>query len=378
MRFLLCLGFLVGVSHTAPTDVSPQLRKALESGAAPGIVAAVVSSDQLIAVGAAGMRKRGSKIAVTTGDKFHIGSCTKAMTATLCAMLVERGKLRWAQTLNESFPRTKNPIHKAYRGVTLEQLLSNHSGMPSQLDQDGLWAKLWAFQGTPTKARELLFWSVVKHPPTVPPGEKYLYSNAGFSVAGYLAETKTKKSWRVLMGAHLFTPLGMDSAGFGAPASTKTDELDQPWGHTAEGKPVPPGLQADNPTAIGPAGRVHCTIADWGKFAQLHLRGARGKSKLLKPDTFKKLHTPYANNPANYAMGWMATKRPWGRGTVLTHTGSNTMWFAVIWLAPEIDAAYLVICNQGGQPAATLCDTAVGQLIMWHMKQMRAKPKKAG
>ena len=43
---------------------------------------AVVTSRGLVAQGVTGVRALGSKVPVTTADRWHIGSCTKAMTAT--------------------------------------------------------------------------------------------------------------------------------------------------------------------------------------------------------------------------------------------------------------------------------------------------------
>lgn len=53
----------------------------------------------------------------------------------------------------------------------------------------------------------------------------------------------------------------------------------------------------------------------------------------------------------DYAFGWLATERPWGGGPVYTHAGSNTMNFAVVWLAPLKDFAVLVTTNQGKRGA---------------------------
>jgi len=47
---------------------------------------------------------------VTTNDQFHIGSCTKSMTATLAAMFIEEGKLRWDTTIAEVFPESKGKM----------------------------------------------------------------------------------------------------------------------------------------------------------------------------------------------------------------------------------------------------------------------------
>src|SRR4030095_2402626 len=96
--------------------------------------------------------------------------------------------------------------------------------------------------------------------------------------------------------------------------------------HGPDGKPVPRGAGADNPAAIAPAGRVHCTIGDWAKFVALHVRGeSKGGATLLSPEALVKLHAPVADE-AHYAMGWIVTDRPWAGGRALTHSGSNTMW----------------------------------------------------
>ena len=102
------------------------------------------------------------------------------------------------------------------------------------------------------------------------------------------------------MREKVFRPLGMTTAGFGAPGTTTKN--DQPRGHKAGGSPVEPGPGADNPVAIGPAGIVHCSIGDWAKFAAANLPSA--KTKLVKPETLVKLHTPAAGEP-KYAMGWL-------------------------------------------------------------------------
>jgi CubicO group peptidase (beta-lactamase class C family) len=58
----------------------------------------------LSAVGAVGVRKYGTDTPVTINDQFHLGSDTKAMTATMLATLVEEGKLSWGTRLEQVFP----------------------------------------------------------------------------------------------------------------------------------------------------------------------------------------------------------------------------------------------------------------------------------
>ena len=68
-------------------------------------------------------------------------------------------------------------------------------------------------------------------------------------------------------------------------------------------------------------------------------------------------------------MGWIvADDQPWAGGPALRHTGSNTMWMAVAWLAPKKDFAVLVACNQANDKA---CNDAVLALIADHFKGER-------
>jgi lipoate-protein ligase A len=48
----------------------------------------------------------------------------------------------------------------------------------------------------------------------------------------------------------------------------------------------------------------------------------------------------------------MVVQRPWGGGTVLAHSGSNTMWYCVVWMAPKRNFAVLSATNIGGDEAA--------------------------
>ncbi len=330
-----------------------QLAAILERHDVPALGAAVVLEGELVALGAAGVRARGAEAAVTADDLWHLGSCTKSMTATLIARLVERGTLRWELTLAEAFPDLAETMAEAYRPVSLAQLLSHTAGCPADLRFDGLWMKLWKREGTPRAQRRVLTEAVLAREPAVAPGE-FLYSNAGVAIAGVIAEEATDTAWEELLRTELFEPLGIEAAGFGAPGSA--DTLDQPRGHGALG-PMPPGPQADNPPAIGPAGTVHASLTAWAKYAALHASGG----ELLRADSLARLHAPAPGT--DYALGWVVTERPWAGGTALTHSGSNTMWYAVVWIAPARELAVLVTTNIGGNAAARACDEVAAALI---------------
>ena len=128
-----------------------------------------------------------------------------------------------------------------------------------------------------------------------------------------------------------------------------------------------PGKSADNPPSIGPGGTVHCSVIDLARYAAWHVRGAKGRAPLLRPESFEKLHTAIYKEDA-YAMGWSVASRPWAKGEALTHTGSNNQWYTVIWLAPERDFAVVVNANIGGDKAFQACDDLAGAAIQQFLK----------
>jgi CubicO group peptidase (beta-lactamase class C family) len=341
-----------------PRDISATLAPILEKHQIPGMVAAVVDAEGTVMLGAAGVRKTGGTDKVSVKDQFHVGSCTKAMTATLCAMLVEEGKLKRESTPADVWPELKDKFHADFRNVTLAQFLHHRSGLATDTTPDGVWLAMGPFKGTPQAARLKLLEMALGQAPATPAGSKYVYSNSGFTIAGAMCEKVTGTAYETLIKERLFEPLGMKSAGFGAPTGA-----DQPRGHSIFGAPVEPGPSADNPAAYSPSGRAHMSIEDWGKFISLHLRGAKADTALLKKKSFDWLHEPAGGEGTPYAGGWVVVKRPWAGGTALTHSGSNLRWFCVTWLAPGKGFAVLVACNTGKAGADQACDEASATLI---------------
>ncbi len=315
-------------------------------------VAAVIQIDGKIAAEAAlGVRALGHSEKVTTNDRWHIGSDTKAFTATMIARLVERGVVHFDDTLTISFPAFAEAMDPAYRKVTVLQLLSHTAGLPpltNDKDLPPFLAVIKSAEGVKAQ-RQAIARKYLTMPPASKAGE-FVYSNLGFIIAGAIAEAKTGKTWEDLICEQIFTPLGIKDAGFGTPGTS--GKFDQPWGHEEKaGKLVPldpAGADADNPPALGPAGTINITLKDWLLFAQDQLDGEHGHGKLLKPETYRKLHTPVTGN---YALGWGAKLGDDGVPVLITHTGSNGNWLADIRIMPKHDMIFLVAMNSGDEAA---------------------------
>ena len=263
----------------------PALEAIRKSQGLPGLGAAIVTDEGVKVLTTTGVRKKGDKTPVTDQDLWHLGSCGKAMTATMIARLVEAGSLKFDQTLGETFPERAGAMGEQMKSITLIDLLSHRSGLPANFN-------LRAYQNAPdvVAAREKVLVEAMARPLLSKPGEKFLYSNWGYTLAAHMAEKATGKSWEALMRAEVFKPLGMSTAGFGGTGSP--GKIDQPWPHSSTGSPTPTnGKKMDNLPVMGPAGTIHMSLADWGKFVAEHLKGDRGKSAYMTQASFKTLHT---------------------------------------------------------------------------------------
>jgi CubicO group peptidase (beta-lactamase class C family) len=176
-------------------------------------------------------------------------------------------------------------------------------------------------------------------PPLGPKGTTFEYSNNGYVVAGAMLEAKLGQSWEALIQAHLFEPLGLASAGFGAPG--RAGAIEQPVGHAAEpdgtrqAYPVGAGV-TDNPAVLGPAGRVHMNLPDLLRYLAAHRDG----TGYLRPQNWSILHTPPFGGA--YAMGWVV--RDQGR---LWHNGSNTLWYAEVLVDGAAGTVAAAAANDG-------------------------------
>jgi CubicO group peptidase (beta-lactamase class C family) len=291
---------------------------------------------------------------VTVDDRFHIGSNTKAMTATMLAALVEDGTLDWDTTPLAAMPEVAATIHPDHVGITLTELLQHRAG----IEPLTVFSQVPPLPGTPTQQRRLGSALLLELPPPVPVGT-YLYSNGDYGIAAAMAEARTGKSWEELLQMRLLQPLGIH-ATFGWPAA---DDPNQPWGHDDAGSifvPHEPNLAVDTlrmPPAIAPAGELSLSVRDYSKFLQLHLRGLRGQPALLSAATFTRLHAP----TGNYAMGWGEFDLEGER--TATHDGSTGTFWATAWIQPDRNLAVAVMINAGGSRATAAASDAALALL---------------
>ncbi len=335
--------------------IAQALKSIAQKHSVPALAAAVVTADGSVTMAAVGVRKAGSAEAVSLDEVWHLGSCGKAMTATLAARLVEKGLLDWDTTVGELFPELAPPVRSGLGGATLAQLLSHRSGLPRDHNYR-CYRQLREAGSPPAQRREAIKRAAAKgllHPP----GSNYVYSGYGYVVVAAMIEKVLGTSYEEAMREHLFSPLNMTSAVFESPDLIGSSHV--PWSHRASGWVASRRkIAATDPAVLRPAGCIRCSMGDWAKFVLHHLRGEEGGSDLLSAETYRRLHIPPYGG--DYGLGWAVYRRDWAGGRFLAHNGSNQLNFSQVIVPLKKRFAVLVCTNQNCSKAT---DEAAAFLI---------------
>ena len=344
LHFILTLVLASNLSAATKVERVQQINDivdaVLKNHPVPALAGGIVTSDGLVAVGYSGIRSKDAKSKVELNDKWLLNSCTKSITATMIAALVEDEKLSWDTTIKQIFGA--DAVHPKLQDVTLHELLGHRSGLQRDISSESL----QEIQNSGEKIiilRGILAKQLLSKKPEFERGTVG-YSNAGYVIAGHMAEKVTKKSWEYLTKKYVFGPLGMTRSGFGKPPHGKDSYPRNAVGHGDwEPKKGEPIFEDTNKPALGPCGWTHSTIKDWSKFVQEHLKGLNGKkTKILTNELFEKLHTPLPGDGIPYALGW----RVWNP-TNHEHNGGNHRWYTRMRLNPTNDVAFIAATNLG-------------------------------
>ena len=275
-----------------------------ETGA-PGMTLALANRDGLIRVSTYGYAdtKAGSRVVPET--MFEIGSISKSFVGLTLMQLRDEGKLDLNKPIVEYLPWLK--INSKFAAITTHHILTHSAGLPgAPLLLDALLGELWT---------------------AYEPGKRFLYSNTGYNILGFLIEAIDKRPFAAAMRARMIEPLGMSAS---SPIIINDLRKLMAIGYEPlqEGKPFPvngPLAEAQWLEVDIAAGSVASTPADMAKYMRMLLnRGALPKGRLISEESFALftkplIDSPYRGEPAGYGYGlWVSDI---AGHTRLRHTG---------------------------------------------------------
>ena len=335
----------------------------------PALAAFMMKDGEIIDIAVSGYRVDGKQDLVTSNDRWGIGSFTKPMTATLAARLVEQGLISFDTTIVDVFPEFIGNIRAEHESITLKQLLSMTAGVIAlQNDKD---FDKWINNSAPlVEQRHKLAIEVLKVKNAVNRGE-YLYSNAGYIIAGHMLERTTGIAWEQLIKQELFSPLGINNIGFGPPNLEEPNM--QPSGHkyqNGQWREMTTMADVRLPNVIGPAGTVNMSMPDMALFLNAQLEGMKGGSNIISADSYHMLHTPVSttnNKGIEYALGWEYLTR----NKLYSHGGGTGSFVLNNLLVPAENIVFLAVTNGDTETASKAVDSAISVMF----KRYRAKER---
>lgn len=341
------------VTTRADPVFAAQLARIAANAGLPGFTGAYFSTGRAtFGVGAGGVRRLGDPAAVTPGDRFHIGSNVKAMSATVIAGLVRDGRLDWDSTLAAALPELAASMHPDFRARTIRQLLTMRAGVDPLLTVDAIFA-LPVTGETPSAQRRDAARLLLAAAPSTGIGVEQ-YSNGSYIVAGAIIERTLGIAWEEAIARGVLAPLGVD----GRTGWPGDGGADAPWGHLEiDGALV--AIEPDSgprfPAFAQPAGDLSMTAADLAAFVRAHLEGLTGDDTALglTPALFATLH----ETPDVLAMGWAELTET---GRISLFIGSTDLFTGIMAFDRDLGVGAVFLVNADlGDSTQTALDAAI-------------------
>ncbi len=278
-----------------------------------GMSVALIKNGEIVSIDGYGVRDAAENLPMTKDTVMPIGSVTKTFTSLALAMLADEGKLDWDEPVRTYIPWLKLNNEMLTENVTARDLMCHYAAKDDKEEMVRSLEYLQTF---------------------APFRTKFMYSNQMVSLAGYLVDVLSGKSYEDFVRERIFEPLGMTSSDFEIESLSKYEKA-------SKGYVFANGMFIEPPYAhlgaFAPAGAIVSTAEDMAKFALFHLGdGTWNGERLVSEAMLNEVHshqmigTPYfwdfeETQCAEYGLGWFTDIY---RGKKLINHGGNTNGFS--------------------------------------------------
>lgn len=334
-RLLPTAALLLALAIRAEADrVDNAVRADMKAHPIPGLALEVIQNGQCIKRAGYGVANLEWDTPVTPETVFEIGSVTKQFTAAGILILQQEGKLSVDDPISKYLKDT--PL--IWKGITLRHLLTHTSGIHNYTTLDGFELTRHLTQGQFIK--KMGGYKLDFHP-----GDKWSYSNSGFSLLGYIIENVSGENYWQFMRERVFGPLEMTSTTSRDPRNIIRFRAS---GYEQDEKGNYVNRDYDL-TDIFSAGAIVSTVDDMAKW-----NASLDSQKLLTAASEKEMWTPLRFNSGethDYGFGWFLS--PLKGHENIGHSGSTSGFSASLQRFPEDGLAVIVLTNSNEEGIAT-------------------------
>lgn len=314
-------------------QIDREFRDALAAGTTGDVV--VEQDGNVVLTAGYGWANREKKIPFSTGTIAQIGSITKQFTAMALIGLWHDGRIDFAKPVKAYLPKVAEPV----ASLTLDRILTHRSGMPDNCGDD--------FERVP---KALLLSRCAATPLAFPPGTKFQYSNAGYSIVAAIVEEVSGMPIDAYLKQRFFAPLGMHDTGYEFPGVSPDrfaiGYLDgKSQGIVSEHLAA---LDGDAWNLIGNGGIQASTDDMYRWYRALSRDGVVPKDMR---DAAVTQRTPPEDGIVE-GYGWVLRTAPDGHTVQVSHSGSDGTFFSYFCWRPD-DRIFFYMVSNSGEPAAT-------------------------
>ncbi|HEY4272899.1 MAG TPA: serine hydrolase [Candidatus Udaeobacter sp.] len=319
-------------------DIEAYIASGMKAFDIPGLSIGIVANNRLIYSKGFGVRSKSNGLPVDTRTVFQIGSTTKAFLTATMAIMVDRGKLRWDDRVNDLYPefRLKDPwVTREFRVFDLP---AQRSGLPPLVND--ILAMLNFKE--PEIIRSLGHVEPVSSFRTT-----FAYTNITHLLASQIvAKAAGAPDWSAVLQKELLDPLGMKD-------STHTAEAIEAAANHANGHRWTPKGTIEVPfTPIFPyhlagAGNINSNIEDMARWVRMQLgNGAFDGRRIVSSENlaYTRMSKVALNDQLSYALGWYTYLTP--NGNILWHDGDALSFGSFVSLVPDKNIGIIILTNE--------------------------------
>jgi CubicO group peptidase (beta-lactamase class C family) len=303
-----------------------------------GAVVVVVKDGKLVFSKGYGYADVAKKVQISPETTlFRPGSISKLFTWTAVMQQVELGKLDLDRDVNDYLDFKIPPAFG--KPITLRNIMTHSTGFEETAKD--------LFVGSADDLRPNKEYLQVHMPARIfPPGTTPAYSNYATTMAAYIVERVSGKSFNDYVEEHIFKPLNMTHATFRQPLPEALKPFMSNGYILGSGEPKPFEF-----VQVAPAGSLSASAVDMTHFMIAHLQnGHYGDGQILKPETAVQMHARQDGWPPAMNAMCLGFYEQWRDGhRSIGHGGDTVSFHSNLHLILDANAGLFVSYNSPGR-----------------------------
>lgn len=343
-------------AESLPVVDSDSLKRDLErvrtSFKVPGMAVVAIQDGKIVFQGGFGLRNVEKNEPFTPDTLSLVASTTKSITAGLVGTLVDDGTLDWTRPVREYWTEFKMFDDFATREMTLEDMMSHRSGLPSHenLLAHGVNRELPDREKARQYRRDLLK-RLAYFEPSHSFRSYWEYQDVIYTSAGAIIEQVTGQHYESLVKKRILEPIGMNESTFSRREARETGRLAQGYG-IVDGKVK--AIPFCDTRYFAPTAGLYSTANEMAKWIQLQInKGKVYDRQVISEDSMAWIHGAHSivtndgiqldGGLVTYGQGWM--KHSFQGHETVGHGGSFNGYRTHIIFIPEKRIGVVVLTN---------------------------------